>query len=267
MIINPTFRYQNKPVVPAPLHIRSCGHYWIAEKSWEDRKMTKNFLQLFWGIRGKALLRCGGKDMILEAEKVCFYFPGDRHDVSLLESPLEYCWVTIDGDNVEELIRNFQLTRDLRTAGKCPTELFESINIHLHDYSAKGEYLASADGYKVLCLALAGKEVDNTLAQRFKTVVSENIADTALKPAQIAGILGVHPTTLTRNIHAATGMNPGEYITALRMQMVLAMIRTSHASFKEIAEETGFANANYLAKVFRKKFGCSPSEFRESGEQ
>ena len=79
-------------------------------------------------------------------------------------------------------------------------------------------------------------------------------------------MLNIHPTTLTRNIHAATGMNPMEYITAWRMQLVLSMIRTSGRSFKEIAEEAGFANANYLAKVFRKKFGISPSEFRNGSE-
>jgi AraC-like DNA-binding protein len=61
-------------------------------------------------------------------------------------------------------------------------------------------------------------------------------------------------------------MNPMEYITAWRMQLVLSMIRTSGRSFKEIAEEAGFANANYLAKVFRKKFGISPSVFRNGTE-
>ena len=44
MIINPVFRYQPKPVMPMPLNVRSCGHYYIAEKHWQDRFLKKNFL-------------------------------------------------------------------------------------------------------------------------------------------------------------------------------------------------------------------------------
>lgn len=266
MIINPTFRYHSNPGVPLPVHVRSCGHYWIAEKSWHDQVRKKHFLQLFWGIRGVAEVRCGSEVMFLKPETVCFYLPGDVHEVSLTDGPLEYCWFTVDGDNVEQLIESFRITRTPRKAGPCPMELFESLNINLHDYSAKGEYLASADGYRLLCMALAGENIENSLTERFKTIVRENIADQSLHPAVIARSLGIHPTTLTRNIRAAIGMNPVEYITALRMQQALAMIRTSGCSFKEVAAASGFANANYFAKVFRKKFGCSPTEFRNGVE-
>lgn len=266
MIINPTFRYHAKSQVALPLNVRSCGHYWISEKSWKEQVKRKNFLQLFWGIRGTAELIFGNQRMLLEPEYVCFYLPGDIHQVSLLQSPLEYCWLTIDGEHLDYLIKMFQITRDPRKAGPCPMELFESLNIHLHDYNATGEYLASADGYNILCRALAGENMENSLSERFKAIVNENISDPDLHPAGIAKMLNVHPTTLTRNIRIATGMNPVEYITALRMQLILSMIRTSGRSFKEIAAESGFANANYLAKVFRKKFGCSPSEFRNGSE-
>ena len=262
MIINPVFRYQPKPVMPMPLNVRSCGHYYIAEKHWQDRFLKKNFLQLFWGIRGIARLRFGNREVLLKPEHVCFYLPGDRHEVTLAEAPLEYCWLTIDGDGLEHLINSFQITRELRKAGPCPVELFESLSIHLHDYSAQGEYLASADGYNILCRAFAGENVENSLTERFKSIAAEQLDNPDLHPSKIAKMLNVHPTTLNRNISAATGMTPVEYITALRMQLVLSLIRTSGKSFKEIALETGFANANYLAKVFRKKVGCSPSEFR-----
>lgn len=266
MIINPTFRFQNKSALPVPFRVRSCGHYLIKEKVWHDRVLKKNFLQLFWGIRGVAKLRCGDHDMLLTPEHVCFYLPGDTHEVSLVEPPLEYCFLTVFGEYLDVLIQGFRIGREPHKAGPCPMELFESLNIHLHDYSTRGEYLASADAYKILCLAAAGEKVENSIAERFKNIVSENLSDPTLHPANIAKILNIHPTTLTRNIHAATGMNPMEYITAWRMQLVLSMIRTSGRSFKEIAEEAGFANANYLAKVFRKKFGISPSEFRNGTE-
>ena len=266
MIINPTFRYLPKPSVPTPVSVRSCGHYFIQKKEWHDLVKTKNFLQLFWGIRGAASLIINDKTMILYPETVCFYLPGDRHNIALLEAPLEYCFLTFDGDNLDNLIKSFQITREPRHAGPCPLELFLSLDLNLHDCTPYGEYLASADGYRILSLAFAGKKQENTVTEKFKTFVAENLADPSLSPAVIANKLGIHPTTLTRNISSAAGMNPVEYITAFRLQQALTLIQSTTWSFKEIAQETGFANANYFAKVFRKKFGCSPTEFRRGGE-
>lgn len=266
MVINPTFRYPPKPSVPALVHVRSFGHYRIPEPVWHDKKAQKNFLQMFWGIRGSAVLRHHGKKYTLEPENVCFYLPGDIHDISIQSTPLEYCWLTFDGDNLEHLIQCFNITRTPFHAGPCPLEIFQSLDLNLHNYAPYGEYLASADGYKILCLAFAGEPQETTLSARFKLLVEENLADPELHPAQLAATLNIHPTTLNRNISAATGMTPIEYLTAIRLQQALTLIRTTSRSFKEIAEECGFANANYFAKVFRKKFGCSPSGFRQGAE-
>ena len=266
MIINPAFRYLPKPSVPALVHIRSCGHYWIPERDWHDRKIRKHFLQLYWGIRGSAVLKHENREYLLTPETVCFYLPGDLHDLSLKESPLEYCWLTFDGDDLDHLIRTFRITREPRPAGPCPTELFQSLELDLHNYAQYGEYMAGADGYKILSLAFAGRKQENSLTERFRQLVAERLSDNGLTPAGIAAALGIHPTTLTRNIRASMGITPLEYIIAYRLQQAMSLIRTTGSSFKEIAQDTGFANANYFAKVFRRKFGCSPSEFRNGTE-
>ena len=266
MIINPTFRYPQKPTVPALVNVRSVGHYWIPEQKWQETKKQKHFLQLFWGIRGTALLRHENEEFLLEPQTVCFYLPGDFHEISMQNGPLEYCWLTFDGDDLEHLIKSLKISRAPRHAGPCPMELFQSLDLNLHNYAPYGEYLASADGYKILCLALAGEPQETTLSSRFKTLVEENISDPEMHPAQLAAALKIHPTTLNRNIYAATGMTPIEYLTAIRLQQALTLIRITDRSFKEIAEECGFSNANYFAKVFRKKFGCSPSGFRQGTE-
>ena len=37
----------------------------------------------------------------------------------------------------------------------------------------------------------------------------------------------------------------------------------SHSDIKQIAQESGFAEQAYFARVFRRRFGISPSQFRE----
>lgn len=261
-IIDSTFRYQLTSYVQAPLHVRSCGFYRLSDPEWHDRILRKNFLELFWGIRGCTRLQHDRERFLLQPETVFFYLPGDRHNISLLESPAEYCWITFDGNDLDNLIRSFGIKREVRFAGPCPTELFQSVKIHLHNYSQQGEYLAGAEGYKILSMAFASPEPENSLTERFRALVDEKISDNTLTPAHLAAVLGIHATTLTRNISKVTGMTPLDYIIARRLHKAMTLLRTTTGSIKEIACDTGFSDANYFAKVFRRKLGCSPSEFR-----
>ena len=48
------------------------------------------------------------------------------------------------------------------------------------------------------------------------------------------------------------------------------MIRSTSMQISEIASNVGFYDYNYFSKVFHRKFGCSPREYRkklESGSE
>jgi AraC-like DNA-binding protein len=60
------------------------------------------------------------------------------------------------------------------------------------------------------------------------------------------------------------GMSPLEYMTSLRMknaERLLSTMWTSGYAVAEIAQMCGFDNALYFSRVFKKYFGCSPSQF------
>ena len=266
LIIDPTFRYRKKPSVPGLLHVRSCGHYYIDVPHWQDRIQKKDFLELFWFIQGQANIKLGGEEMILKGGNVFFLLPGDIHNISAEKLPLEYCWLTFDGEKLNEVIDGFGIQNNIISAGPCPIELFERLDISMRDYTTRGEYIADAYGYHILTSVFSGTDPERTVLERFKKIVSENIADPSLALDYIASSLGIHHTTIGRHIRELTGMSPLEYITALRLQEAISLIRQSDYSIKEIAAETGFANANYFAKVFRKKFGCSPTAFRDENK-
>jgi transcriptional regulator GlxA family with amidase domain len=62
------------------------------------------------------------------------------------------------------------------------------------------------------------------------------------------------------------GIPPAEFVLQERMRRA-ARLLTSHSLLpvKEIAILTGFDDPNYFAKVFRRFFGTSPTEFRTTG--
>ena len=61
-----------------------------------------------------------------------------------------------------------------------------------------------------------------------------------------------------------TGISPARYITRVRIEYAKLLLRGEDASITYVAEASGFANANYFAKVFRKETGMSPSEYLEA---
>jgi AraC-like DNA-binding protein len=59
-----------------------------------------------------------------------------------------------------------------------------------------------------------------------------------------------------------TGFAPMEYITKVRIEKAITLLRTTNYSIEEIAEQVGYASSSYFIKVFRSWVGFSPGEFR-----
>ena len=53
------------------------------------------------------------------------------------------------------------------------------------------------------------------------------------------------------------------FLTDLRLQEAERLLRDSSMNIAEIARNVGYENANYFARIFQKKHGFPPSDFRE----
>ncbi len=81
---------------------------------------------------------------------------------------------------------------------------------------------------------------------------------------ELAERLEVSKAHLSRSFTQKTGVSPGKYITHVKIAYAKLLLQDEDASITYAAEASGFANANYFAKVFRRETGMSPSEYLES---
>lgn len=81
---------------------------------------------------------------------------------------------------------------------------------------------------------------------------------------ELAQRLEVSKAHLIRSFTQKTGVSPGKYITRVKIEYAKLLLQDEGSSISYVAEASGFANANYFAKVFRRETGMSPSEYLES---
>lgn len=78
--------------------------------------------------------------------------------------------------------------------------------------------------------------------------------------ADVAHISGFH---FHRIFKSSLGESPGEYIQRLRLEKAIFRLQTTRQTLTEIAEQTGYQSPHALSKAFKKRFGKSPSAYRE----
>lgn len=246
------------------MQVRSVGHYRV-RRGWRDLVLAKPFFELFWCIAGTMEFRHGEETWQLGPEEVFCYLPGDRHQTAALSAVLEYCWFTLDGPEAWSVVRGFGIGRGNVPAGRCPEELFLRLMNEVRGIGRDSEYRAGAVAYEILTRAMIGpRGGSRELVRRFRKVVEEEYCDPGFSVDAAAAKLGVHRSTLTRQVTEECGISPREYLTGYRIQLAIEIMKQEkRASIKEVAEATGFADQNYFAKVFRKHLGKNPAGFRK----
>jgi transcriptional regulator GlxA family with amidase domain len=68
--------------------------------------------------------------------------------------------------------------------------------------------------------------------------------------------------SLKRRFKTATGVTLIEYVQNLRVEAAKSSLETTDEPFEEISLQTGYENAAFFRKVFKRSTGLSPAEYR-----
>lgn len=78
----------------------------------------------------------------------------------------------------------------------------------------------------------------------------------------LARLSSMSRSTLLRHFSAAMGMTPMEYLLRLRLNYASELLVNTDLTPLEVADRSGFRDMSYFFRVFRKKYGMPPLQYR-----
>ena len=126
--------------------------------------------------------------------------------------------------------------------------------------------LSRCDGARTLATSSYAKvevESDSRRVLKVKNYIAKNYMD-EIRLNTLADIAGMSPSAFSRFFKLHTGRNLSEYIIEMRLGYASRMLVDTAKSVAEISFQSGFNNLSNFNRIFKKKKGCSPSEFREN---
>ena len=95
-----------------------------------------------------------------------------------------------------------------------------------------------------------------------KEYIGEHYSDPEFNISVLADSMHVSLSYLSSQFKQATGSNLISYVTAMRMDYARRLLADRRYSIGEISAMSGYEDARYFAKLFKKKTGFTPSEYR-----
>jgi AraC family transcriptional regulator len=86
--------------------------------------------------------------------------------------------------------------------------------------------------------------------------------DEPIKLKKLSQIACLSPHHFLRLFKSVFHQTPHQYLTRVRLQKALQMLKENKSSITEICFEVGFENPSSFSRLFKSRFNRSPSEFR-----
>ena len=100
-----------------------------------------------------------------------------------------------------------------------------------------------------------------TIAQSITAYFQENYMK-KISVEEIARSSYLSTTYITKIYKEVTGDTPINYLIRLRMEKALEILKEGHFSIQDVAKKVGYDDPYYFSKLFKKRFGLSPSAYK-----
>lgn len=126
--------------------------------------------------------------------------------------------------------------------------------------------LSLSDNYRTLSSSSFAHSEDSADSRRVVKIyeyINSHYRD-SIHLDELAELVGMTPVAISRFFKLRTGKTVTDYIITIRLGHATRLLVDTTDSVTEICYQCGFNNLSNFNRIFRKKKGCTPKEFREN---
>lgn len=260
-----------QPFEPYPTRGHADGYYFKTE-----RGRTLQEYQLLYITEGQGIFSSNHiKNATIKAGDVIILFPGEWHSYHPeAEVGWKSYWIGFRGYNIDARVKaGFLATeKPIYHVGQSVelTQLYENaMRVADEEQAYTQQMLAGIVNHLLglvyslernLSLALQSNNVQSI--NKARLFIRENL-ESDINMQDIARLLGMSYSNFRRLFRELAGVSPTQYLQELRLQQACELVAYSNLSIKEIAFKLHFESPEYFATKFKRKTGCTPSQYRK----
>lgn len=92
--------------------------------------------------------------------------------------------------------------------------------------------------------------------------INNHYQESELSVEQISDVIHISPSYFSRMFREVSDLSFPEYVNNLRLNYASELLKAKRLSVKDIAQKAGFSGTSYFSAQFKKKYGVSPSAYR-----
>ncbi len=229
-------------------------------------------------LSGKGVLQAEGKEyhihkgqMFLLRERNDIFYQADMDD------PWYYVWITYCGGNAGKY---------MAYAGFTEGVYVQDCNIDVNEFAAvvkeilerphlksSSEFYRMSLAIRFLSLAIESWEKSEDASRQKRDMTVEDYVHYAIrfiesnysgiKITDVADYIGINRTYLTSIFKAKMHVSPQEYLMQVRMDKSRELLLNTDVPIYVVAQEVGYSDQLAFSKIFKRKYGLSPDQYRK----
>ncbi len=230
------------------------------------------YYQVIYCTSGSGVLKVNGEKYVITTQQVFLLYPDEMHEYYAIKEPWETHWVTMDGEQVENIFRTLCFTKSTvlylqNSLGL--NELWKQIMVEAKaEYRERG-YKCSALAYSYMIALKNMTSVELPLIKDKKMLKLNEVLKYIdlhfgenITIEELAEIIVVSPQYLCRLFNTYLNIRPFEYIAKRRIQEAKTLLIETKLNETEISIVCGFNSLSYFCASFKKYEFITPTEFR-----
>ena len=108
------------------------------------------------------------------------------------------------------------------------------------------------------------QEYEDPFLKSARQIVDNHLNDSHFSVKEFCQELGISHSQLHRKLAELAGQSASTFIRNIRLHAACEMLADPQLTVTAVAYDTGFRDADYFYRVFKKTFGVTPGEFRKA---